>query len=245
LEKNKISDPSEIFIIYSLNVIIIKYICISMDPDEYLHLGGIQHFAFCKRQWALIHIEQQWAENHLTFSGRVMHKHADNPFFTESRGDILISRGMPLVSHALRIYGIADVVEYHRSDSGIKIPKHKGYWTVCPVEYKSGKKKYADCDEVQLCAQAICLEEMYNTHIPAGNLYYGKTRRRTDVIFNEELRESVSNYISEMYKLYNAGKTPSARYMNQCKSCSLLDLCMPELSAKKSVDAYITSFLGS
>lgn len=213
-----------------------------MDIDDYLLLSGIQHFAFCKRQWALIHIEQQWEENHLTFTGRKMHEKADDPFFTESRGDILISRSMPLASHTLKIYGIADVVEFHHSETGITLPKRTGFWTIHPVEYKAGKKKSDDCDEVQLCAQAICLEEMYQTQIPVGNLYYGKTRRRTEVVFDEELRDSVTNYVSEMYEMYKSRVTPQAKQMNQCQSCSLLNICMPELSKQKSVDAYITSF---
>ncbi|MDO5845273.1 MAG: Dna2/Cas4 domain-containing protein, partial [Methanocorpusculum sp.] len=115
-----------------------------MDTDDYLLLSGIQHFAFCKRQWALIHIEQAWQENHLTFSGQIMHKNADDPFFTESRGDVLISRAVPVVSHKLRIYGIADVVEYHRTERGITIPNRSGFWKIVPVEYKSGKKKSDD-----------------------------------------------------------------------------------------------------
>ena len=181
-----------------------------MDPDDYLMLSGIQHFAFCRRQWALIHIEQLWKENVLTFGGGQMHRNADDPFFTESRGDVLISRSVPLVSHTLKVYGVADVVEYHRSDAGVTIPGREGYWTVVPVEYKAGRTKPDDRDEVQLCTQAICLEEMYRTQIERGYLYYGKTRRRTEVLFDDELRRRVAELVAGMYALYDAGITPPA-----------------------------------
>ncbi|HKM41743.1 MAG TPA: CRISPR-associated protein Cas4 [Methanocorpusculum sp.] len=215
-----------------------------MNPDEYLMVSGIQHFAFCKRQWALIHVEQLWAENSLTFSGNILHKNADDPFFVESRGDILTSRRIPLVSHKLKVYGIADVIEYHRAAFGVSIPNRDGYWNVVPVEYKSGKRKSDDCDEVQLCCQAICLEEMYDTSIPRGYLYYGKTRHRTEVIFDEELREHVVSLVEEMYVLFENGITPSAVMGKHCESCSIVDLCVPTLSSrKKSVDQYLDSVL--
>ncbi|WP_255332296.1 CRISPR-associated protein Cas4 [Methanocalculus taiwanensis] len=211
-----------------------------MNPDDYLLLSGIQHFAFCRRQWALIHIEQLWKENVLTFGGRQMHRNADDPFFTESRGDLLISRSVPLVSHSLKVYGIADVVEYHRSDTGVAISGREGYWTVVPVEYKAGRKKPDDRDEVQLCAQAICLEEMYRTRIEKGYLYYGKTRRRTEVLFDDEIRRRVAELVAGMYELYDAGITPPALLLPHCKNCSLIDLCMPNVSSRRrSVDRYL------
>lgn len=216
---------------------------ISTDTEEYLLLSGIQHFAFCKRQWALIHIEQVWQENYQTISGKIMHKNADDPFFTESRGDVLISRAVPLVSHKLRIYGIADVVEYYRSEKGFTIPNRSGFWKIIPVEYKSGKKKSDDCDEVQLCCQAICLEEMTDSEIPCGYLYYGKTKRRTEVIFDDSLRERVSSIISEMYSLTDKGITPQPELKKSCESCSLVNICIPQLSSKKSVDSYLARFV--
>ncbi len=216
-----------------------------MNPDDYLLLSGIQHFAFCRRQWALIHIEQLWKENVLTFGGRQMHKNADDPFFTESRGDVLISRSVPQVSHTLKVYGVADVVEYHRSGAGVTISGREGCWTVVPVEYKAGRKKPDDRDEVQLCAQAICLEEMYRTRIERGYLYYGKTRRRTEVYFDDELRRRVAELVAGMYALYDAGITPPAVLLPHCKSCSLVDLCMPTVSSRKrSVDRYLAACIG-
>lgn len=216
-----------------------------MDSDDYLMLSGIQHFAFCKRQWALIHLEQLWKENQFTFHGRQMHKNVDNPCFTESKGDVLISRAVPLVSHDLKITGIADVVEFHRSESGISIPGKQGFWSVFPVEYKAGKKKAGKWDDVQLCAQALCLEEMCRCSIDWGSIYYGKTRRRVDVIFDEELRSLVRNLVAQMYELYDSGSTPRAVYEKQCESCSLIDFCLPRASERNvSVGSYVNSLFG-
>lgn len=211
-----------------------------MNSDEYLLLSGIQHFAFCKRQWALIYIEQIWIENALTLSGRIMHKNADNPQFTESRGDVLISRAIPLVSHRLKIYGVSDVVEYHRCEDGKPLPKHRGKWKIVPVEYKSGKKKRDSCDEVQLCCQALCLEEMTGSSIEAGYLFYGRTRNRVEVVFDDMLRSEVEYLIAEMYRLFDEGVTPHAVYHKGCESCSLKNICVPQLSEARSVEEYLS-----
>lgn len=212
------------------------------DSEDYLLLSGILHFAFCKRRWALIHIEQQWSENSLTFSGRLMHKNADNPHLTECRGDIIITHAMPLVSHSLKVYGVADVVEFQRSDTGVELQKYSGLWNVIPVEYKSGKKNSFGSDEVQLCCQAMCLEEMFETTIQHGFLYYGKTRHRFEVKFDNDLRNRVTSLVAEMYRLFEEGITPPAVYQKHCDNCSLVDICLPQLSSKKhAVDSYLES----
>ncbi len=216
-----------------------------MDEDEYLLLSGIQHFAYCKRRWALVHLEQQWQDNVFTYRGHIMHKKADNPFLLESRGDVIISRALPIVSHQLKIYGISDIVEYHSCDTGISLPNHEGMWSVVPIEYKSGKKKDWECYDVQLCCQALCLEEMFHTSIPSGFLYYGKSRRRVEVLFDEVLRNRVMSLIAEMYQLFDAGVTPPAVYQNYCESCSLVNLCLPRLAGRKqSVASYLNSAVG-
>ncbi|MDO5847722.1 MAG: CRISPR-associated protein Cas4 [Methanocorpusculum sp.] len=214
-----------------------------MNTEDYLFLSGIQHFAFCRRQWALIHIEQLWSENYLTYSGKLMHDKADNPLFTEKRGDVLVSRAVPLISHSLRLSGIADVVEFHKADEGVRLPHHKGFWQVFPVEYKHGQKKTDSCDEVQLCAQAICLEEMLNTSIPLGYLFYGRTRRREEVLLDESLRSRVASLVSAMYTLFDSGITPGARYEKKCDSCSLVHLCLPKVFEKCSVHSYLERFV--
>ena len=213
---------------------------LSMEVDDYLLLSGIQHFTYCKRRWALVHLEQLWQDNVFTSHGKIMHKNADNPFLLESRGDIIISRSLPLVSHQLKLYGIADVVEFHASDMGIVLPNHEGLWKIIPIEYKSGKKREWECYDVQLCCQALCLEEMFHTSIPLGYLYYGKSRRRVEVVFNEELRERVRQLVAEMYQMFEASITPPACLQRSCENCSLLNLCLPQLSEKKqSVASYL------
>ncbi len=210
------------------------------NEDDYLMLSGIQHFSFCKRQWALIHIENQWEENTRTYGGQEMHEKADDPFLAESRGDTVISRSIPLVSHSLKIYGIADVVEFHRKSSGITIQRHSGLWQPTPIEYKYGQKKAINCDEVQLCAQAVCLEEMLGISIRQGYLYYGKTRRREEVNFSGELRMQVAKICAEMWELFQKGATPKAEYRKSCLNCSLYHLCKPETFEKrKSALKYI------
>ena len=215
-----------------------------MDSEEYLMLSGIQHFAFCKRQWALIHIEQLWEENWRTVGGRYLHRKVDDPYFSESRKNVIITRALPIVSHALRITGIADVVEFLQSNSGIVLDGKTGYWSVQPVEYKRGEKKNGDFDAVQLCAQALCLEEMYHTLIPFGYLFYGKTRHRETVTLDSHLRKRVKDIVTEMYEWFQSGKTPAATYHPHCKACSLINVCLPRLSEKATVNQYLDSYLG-
>lgn len=193
-----------------------------------LMLSGIQHFAFCPRQWALVHIEQQWEENHLTIEGRWLHRNVDNPLATERNKNVVYLRSVALISHNLGLYGIADVLELSSSDSAlntITIPKYPGRWTVVPVEYKHGKPKRDEIDEVQLCAQAMCIEEMFNIQITQGFFYYGATRQRTEVHFTDKLRSLVTMYAHDMHNVFIAGVTPQAEYKPCCKSCSLNEKC--------------------
>ncbi|WP_172194818.1 CRISPR-associated protein Cas4 [Saccharibacillus qingshengii] len=216
--------------------------------DELLMLSGLQHYSFCTRQWALIHIEQQWEENIKTYEGQLLHERADNPALTEKRGPLLISRAMPLVSRRLGLSGKADVVEFHAADEETP-PGHsavlvgrRGRWIPFPVEYKRGKPKPDDWDEVQLCAQAICLEEMLGVTVAEGALFYGERERRVEVVFTESLRARVEGYLYGMRELYERGETPPARYRPGCKSCSLMDICLPKMKTG-SVDRYMESYL--
>lgn len=209
------------------------------QEDNLLMLSGIQHFAFCRRQWALIHIEQQWQENLLTFSGRDMHERADDPFCSESRGDLLVTRSMPLVSYTLGLYGVADVVEFHRDEAGVVLEGRKGRWRPRPVEYKYGQPKPDDRDRVQLCAQGICLEEMFGIEITAGDLFYGRTRRREPVVFGKDLRERVREMAAGMHELFERGTTPAAQYTPACKSCSLVEACLPKSPKGSSARRYL------
>ena len=212
---------------------------ITYPDDGLLMLSGIQHFAFCRRQWALIHIEQQWQENLLTFSGRDLHERADDPFFTESRGTVLVTRSLPLVSRTLGLYGVADVVEFHRDENGITLDHRQGRWRPRPVEYKYGKPKSDDRDIVQLCAQGICLEEMFGAPVVAGDLFYGRTRRRLPVEFDAALKERVRELAAGMHELFERGVTPPAEYIAACKSCSLVEICLPKAGVRRSVRRYL------
>jgi len=202
--------------------------------DELLSLSGIQHFRFCKRQWALIHVERQWEDNLRTAEGHIIHERVDDPFFNESRGNIIISRAFPLVSYTLGLNGIADVIEYTRSDTGIPLPGSEGLWTMKPVEYKRGKPKIDERDEVQLCAQVMCLEEMFGVKINEADFYYNEIRRRQHLKITDELRSLVLSLADEMHAIFLNGITPAAESGMSCASCSLVDVCMPKLTKKKS-----------
>jgi len=208
-------------------------------PDELLPLSGIQHFLFCRRQWALIHIEQQWKENVLTAEGRIMHKRVDDPFFTETRKGVITARSVPIASYRLGLVGVCDVVEFTASPDGVQLPGHAGLSTgplrlylPAPIEYKRGKEKHDHSDEAQLCAQAICLEEMLSVAIPFGYLYYGETRHRVAVELNAELRNLVQAMSDEMHAYFKRGYKPRVKTSKACRSCSLADICLPELQEK-------------
>jgi CRISPR-associated exonuclease Cas4 len=211
--------------------------------EDYLSLSGIQHFEFCRRQWALIHIEQQWEENFRTVEGNLMHRSAHDSLKTESRGNIIITRGMPVFSSELGIYGICDVVEFHRSDDGVILFGREGRYLPCPIEYKRGRPKSSDMDNLQLAAQAICLEEMLCCEIKSGFLFYGETRRRVEVIFTSELRSKVRRAFEEMHQYYNRRYTPKVKLTKQCNACSLKDICLPVLCKNKKADAFINRMI--
>jgi len=207
--------------------------------EDFLLLSGIQHFVFCKRQWALIHIEQQWQENLRTVEGGILHERVHDNTLAEKRGDLIISRGMGIFSYTLGITGTCDIVELHRASDGVNIFGRDGTYKPVPVEYKRGKPKEDDCDALQLCAQAMCLEEMLLCEIPEAFLFYGETKRRLKVVFDDSLRERVITMTKEMHELYNKRYTPKVKPSKACKACSLTEICMPRLCKNLSVDKYI------
>lgn len=209
--------------------------------DSDLLISGLQHFSFCRRQWALIHIESQWAENYLTVDGKLKHDNADDPYFTEKRGELLISRAVPVRSDKYRIVGKCDIVEFRRDDSGVRISGRDGLWLPTPVEYKRGHSKEIDADRLQLCAEAICLEEMLCAEIGTGYLYYMETKRREAVTLDTSLREEVVSMLTEMRALYDRGYTPRVKPTAKCRSCSLADICLPKLEKCCSVKDYTES----
>lgn len=209
------------------------------EEDDWLQLSGIQHFEFCRRQWALAYIELQWQENVRTVEGKLMHERAHDVSNGEKRGDIIISRAMPVHSREMGVSGECDIVEFHKSEQGISIVGRDGLFEVIPIEYKRGEPKKDDIDLLQLTAQAMCLEEMLCCSIPYGYLYYGETRRRKKFVFDEEIRIKTRNIFLEMHKYYDRRYTPKAKRTKSCNACSLKDICLPMLGRHESAADYI------
>ena len=225
------------------------------SEDEFLMISGLQHLAFCPRQCALIHMEQAWAENVLTALGEVMHDRVHTAG-AESRSDVRIVRGLRLKSARLGITGVADVVEFHKvnpsasedganrpftANQGVKLPKRSGLWVPYPVEYKRGKPKPDNCDAVQLCAQAICLEEAFNVQLTSGALFYGQSRQRVAVEFTPELRRETESLALQFHQLISSGVIPPPVPQKRCQNCSMVDVCLP--SAGGNVQQWVDSMV--
>ena len=214
--------------------------------DEMLMLSGIQHYMFCPRQWALIHIEQQWAENRLTTEGQLLHKNVDNPFYRQKNGDTITLRSLHIASKRLGLYGITDAVELIPSDSpedSITHNRYPGYWKPYPVEYKRGHSKPDERDEVQLAAQAMCLEEMYGINIPYGALYYDEVKHRETIAISDGLRRTTQQCAKQMHDIFKSGIMPKPVKASHCRNCSLKDICMPEMSDCTQVKTYLNNNL--
>lgn len=202
------------------------------EEDEFLMISGIQHFVFCKRQWALIHIEQQWEENYYTVDGNIMHERVHNPRLDKKRKDISHNRGMQVCSRSLGMFGVCDMVEFHEDNH------------VVPIEYKRGKPKDHKADIMQLVLQTICLEEMLCTEIENGYIFYGETKHREKIEISKELRDEAKKITEEMHELFNRGYVPKVKIKKECKSCSLQNICLPKLLKIKSAKMYIDSVVG-
>jgi len=203
-----------------------------MDDENLIPISALQHYLYCPRQCALIHLEQQWAENRQTAEGRLLHQRADLPKMQQRR-DVRTVTAMPLLSLELGITGKADVVEFHRDAAS-------GKESAFPVEYKRGRPKAHRADEVQLCAQALCLEAMLGRPVSTGALFYGQTRRRKDVAFDPALRRLTCETIDATRAMLASGQTPTARYeARRCDACSLLDLCQPHLLGRRNVGDWL------
>ncbi|MDQ0496633.1 CRISPR-associated protein Cas4 [Paenibacillus brasilensis] len=213
------------------------------NEEDYLLLSGIQHFNFCRRQWALIHIEQQWEENVRTIEGNHLHRKADQPMIREKRGDKLVVRALPVHSRELGITGICDVVEFARDPLGVPLAGEEGTYLPFPVEYKRGKPKRNDSDHAQLVAQVMCLEEMLVCEISKGYFYYDEIKHRVEVIITAADRERVRTSLQEMRHYFEQNHTPKAKAGPHCLSCSLHNICVPEILNKKSVSSFIESRL--
>lgn len=197
----------------------------SYTEDDFIMVSALAHYSYCRRRCALVHIEQFWTENIFTAEGRIMHEKVHDEG-NESRGAVRIARGVPLRSLRLGLVGVADVVELQLVGKGI--------WQPFPVEYKRGKPKLDHSDMIQLCAQAMCLEEMLSASIPAGALFYGRTRRRFNVNFDENLRRETEEIANATHQLIASGVTPAVGYSKRCENCSLIGECMPKNTRKHS-----------
>ena len=209
-----------------------------------MQLSGLQHFLFCRRQWALIHVEAQWQENFWTTDGTILHERTHNEALHEKRGDLVTVRSVRVFSRRLGVSGQCDVLELRRDEAGVPLPGREGKWLAYPVEYKRGEPKEDNCDAAQLCGQAMCLEEMLCCEIPEGALFYGETRRRERVRFRPELREEVRSALAQMHELYRRGRTPQVRRSKRCNACSLRELCLPELGRTPTVADYLAEHMG-
>ena len=207
--------------------------------EEWVTLSGLQHFTFCRRQWALIFLERLWAENRRTAEGQVLHEKAHDSTAAEKRGGLLTLRALPVCSATLGVTGVCDVVEFRAGPGGVMLAGREGLWHPYPVEYKRGSAKTTDADRLQLCGQALCLEEMLCCEIPAGALYYGETRKREEVAFSPELRQAVRGLLAEMHEYARRGYTPRVKPGRHCNACSLKELCLPALLRKPSARQYL------
>ena len=214
------------------------------QDQDYLMISGIQHFSFCRRQWALIHVECQWKENLRTVEGQIVHERCHDEKFTEKRRDLLICRGMRVFSSRMGVTGQCDVVEFLQGESGATLLGREGLWQPCPVEYKRGKPKKDDSDILQLCAQAMCLEEMLCCEIPEAHLFYDEIHRREKIVLTPQMRRDVQSMFDEMHGYYERGYTPKVKTGKKCNLCSLKDLCLPKLLRKPSVESYYEAYMG-
>ena len=224
------------------------------SEDDLLPISALQHLQYCRRRCALVHIEGMWTENAMTAEGRVLHERAHQPGAGNSDG-VRTARGLRLCSRELGLFGVADIVEFYRVEMpsrpaplpegegsnapGCELPNAPGRWRPFPVEYKRGKRKAEQSYFVQLCAQALCLEEMLKTEVPEGALYHGKSRRRQPVAFDAALRARTIELAAKLHELIAAGSVPPPEYGPKCKFCSLRPQCVPKLPRSRSAQAYL------
>lgn len=208
--------------------------------EDFLQISGIQHFSFCRRQWALIHIEQQWEENVLTAEGRQEHSRVHDEKIQDIRDGVITKRGLRIYSNELGIHGVCDAVEFIPANDGIQLFGKDGCWIPRPVEYKHGTKKINDCDRLQVVLQAMCLSEMFSFEVEEGCIFYHKNRSREYIAITDELRQEATKMINEMHSYMTRGYTPKVKPAKACRQCSLIDICVPELlTADSEVSEYI------
>lgn len=202
---------------------------IKSDERERLPISALKQYAYCKRRFALMFVDGEWGSNYKIAEGDIFHDKVNDPFFSEKRKDKYVSRSVPVFSERLNLYGIADIVEFLQDENGVEIGIQPGLWSINPVEYKNGKPEKSGADEVQLCAQALCLEEMFCTTIVSGDIYYGKLRKRVTVQLTEELKTRTESIISDANALIETAIIPPKPESQNCSLCSLTDICLPAI----------------
>jgi CRISPR-associated exonuclease Cas4 len=216
------------------------------DEEELLPISALQHFVFCPRRCALVHIEQVWTENRFTVEGDLLHERVDE-LGRESRSSLIVSHGLGIRSLRFGLTGKVDVVEFRldgEDRDGCKLAGKTGNWIPYPIEYKRGTARRGFGDDVQICAQALCLEEMLECPVPAGSIYYASTRKRRQIAFDDQLRAATTAAIAGARALIAAGVTPPPEYGKKCDTCSLFDLCQPKLPApNKDPRRYLARYL--
>jgi CRISPR-associated exonuclease Cas4 len=211
--------------------------------EDLLPLSGLQHLAFCERRWALVHLEQQWEENLFTAEGKLLHEKAHSAE-VESRPEVLVRRTLPLRSFRLGLSGQTDIVEFFpcaEGEPGVSMPRRKGLWKPYPIEYKRTRDQHGSTAyRIQLCAQALCLEEMLQVPVPSGAVFDGKAKRREVVIFDESLRREVETLAALMHRILQSGETPRATYSKKCEGCSMKPVCLPAVVEAVSASRYLS-----
>ena len=199
------------------------------DERERMAISAIKQYTSCKRRFALMSLNCDWGENYTIVKGDILHQRVNDPYFNEKRVGIYTSRSVPVFSKSLNLYGIADIVEFIQDEKGVKLKGKKGLWKINPIEYKNGKPEKSNADNYQLCAQALCLEEMFQTSIKSGDIFYGKIKRRVKVELTEDLIRRVKDQIYNMVMLLKDQKIPNKPKGQNCSLCSLIDVCLPKV----------------
>lgn len=216
--------------------------------EDLLPLSGLQHLTFCERRWALIHLERQWEENLFTAEGKLLHDKAHSAGI-ESRPDVLVRRTLSLCSFRLGLSGQTDIVEFQPGapdEPGLAIPRRKGLWRPYPIEYKRSRDKHgSSAYQIQLCAQALCLEEMLDTPVPCGAIFDGQTRRRVVITFDMDLRQRVEHLAARMHAICESRKTPPAVYEKKCEGCSMKPVCLPSITGSERASRYLRRAVSS
>ncbi|MCL2063264.1 MAG: CRISPR-associated protein Cas4 [Candidatus Cloacimonetes bacterium] len=209
-----------------------------------LPISTIKQYAYCKRRFGLMYIDNEFLDNFKTIEGNIFHEKVNDPFFNEKRGEKYYSRSVPVYSDRLGLYGVCDIIEFLKDEKGVSLPTQKGLWKINPIEYKNGKPEKSRADEMQLCAQAMCLEEMFSIDILSGDIYYGKLRKRVNVLLSDELRLSVEKIALDIHQLMEKSFIPQKPEGQNCNLCSMIDICLPRVFKKPSSNLIrISNFL--